>query len=45
MQELAALSGSDDFNDNSVDNFKWGPDRVISGGALAGTNGGLEFLK
>jgi hypothetical protein len=42
-KSYGALSGSDDFNDNSADNSKWGQDRVILGGALAETNGRLEY--
>ena len=42
-KSYAALSGSDNFDDNSKDNSKWGPDRVILGGALAETNGRLEY--
>jgi hypothetical protein len=46
-KSYAALSGSDNFDDNSVDNSKWGPDFVPNGGFLADplaeTNGRLEY--
>src|ERR1035437_5593655 len=40
---LAALSGSDNFNDNTKDTSKWGADTTAGAGVLTETNGRLEF--
>src|ERR1044071_3871848 len=45
----AQLNGRDDFNDNSKDPSRWGPDVPVPGngcgGLLTETNGRLEFTK
>jgi hypothetical protein len=40
---VALASGGDDFNDNSIDSSKWGPDTVLGLGVLAEQNQRLEF--
>ena len=40
---FAAFNGSDDFNDNSKDLTKWGPDIVSGSAALTETNLRLEY--
>jgi hypothetical protein len=40
---MARADGSDDFNDNSKDPAKWGPDSVVGQGVLSETAGVLRY--